>query len=312
MHKGLDNYKENCYYLKDVEKAKEENKIVFLDIDGVIQPGTQKRFDHDNEYTKKYLFEKYNDQRYLDMQHYDAGAVFYDWRPSSVGFLREILDTTYSHIVLSSDWRYGHTFDELKAFFKMYDLEDYLIDLTPAYYEDGRIYSHGDSIIEYLKLHPEIKKYIVIDDIYLYDEFGENFRLIRNKYNSLSERDYEYARFLLNNNPQIEIDNNVIKINDFIQMHFNIVEENDYKIMYIDSIWCKYKSFDIDDFVAYAMAYIYKRYVDINEILINDDKYRFNDLGIGYKNSYGCYSIIRDFYDSRNHEDTRMKILKKI
>ena len=54
MHKGIDNYKDNCYYLNDVKKAIDENRTVFLDIDGVIQPRSQKRFDHDNEYLKKY------------------------------------------------------------------------------------------------------------------------------------------------------------------------------------------------------------------------------------------------------------------
>ena len=41
MHKGIDNYKDNCYYLNDVKKAIDENRTVFLDIDGVIQPGPQ-------------------------------------------------------------------------------------------------------------------------------------------------------------------------------------------------------------------------------------------------------------------------------
>ncbi len=48
MHKGIDNYKNDCYYLDKVKQAIEEHRTVFLDIDGVIQPCTQKRHDHDN------------------------------------------------------------------------------------------------------------------------------------------------------------------------------------------------------------------------------------------------------------------------
>ena len=312
MHKGIDNYKDNCYYLKDVKKAIEENRTVFLDIDGVIQPRSQKRFDHDNEYLKKYLYEKYDDERYLEMMHYDAGAVYYDWRPSSVGFLRELLDTTYSHIVLSSDWRSGHSFEELKAFFKMYDLDDYLIDRTPFDNTYKKFYTHESSIKEYLSLHPEIKKYIVLDDINLYEDFGENFRLVNNMYNSLGLSDYEYARFVLNNNPEIRIENNVISFADFIMMHFNIIEEDNYKIMYIDSIYNKYNSLNIDLYITYILAYMFKRYVDINEFIINDSKYKFNDLGIGYKDSFGCLTVVRDYYESKEHNNLKTRIFKKI
>ena len=307
MHKGIDNYKDNCYYLKDVKKAVDEHRTVFLDIDGVLQPGSQKRHDHDNESLKKYLYEKYSDSRYLDMKDYDAGAVFYDWKPSAVGYLKEILDTTYSNIVLSSDWRSGHSWDELKAFFKLYDLDDYLVDRTPFDDSYKKIYTHDSAIKEYLNNHPEIKKYIILDDINFYSEFGENFRLVKNKYGSLCVDDYEYARVALNTNPNIEITNDTIKMDDFLQMHYQMIEENGYKLMYMDSIWCKYKSLDIDMYLSYMLAYIYKRMPDIDHFFIKDDRYTFDNLGIGYKDSLGCYSI-SNAYD---RDDTIYKIKRK-
>ncbi len=311
MHKGIDNYKDNCYYLSDVKKAVEENRTVFLDIDGVLQPGTQKRHDHDNEYLKKYLYEKYSDSRFLDMKHYDAGAVFYDWRPSSVGYLKEILDTTCSHIVLSSDWRSGHSWDELKAFFKLYDLDDYLIDRTPFDESYKRIYTHESSIKEYLNTHPEIKKYIVLDDINLYNDFGENFRLVKNKYGSLCADDYEYARFVLNTNPKVEISSDTIKFDDFIQIHYQIFENSGYKLMYMDSIWCKYNSLEIDMYLSYILAYIYKRMPEVNEFVLKDEKYKLNNLGIGYKDSLGFYSVSNNYDRDNILYDIKKKILKK-
>ena len=311
MHKGIDNYKDNCYYLKDVKKAVDEHRTVFLDIDGVLQPGSQKRHDHDNEYLKKYLYKKYSDQRYLDMKHYDAGAVFYDWRPSAVGYLKEILDTTYSNIVLSSDWRSGHSWDELKAFFKLYDLDDYLVDRTPFDNTYNKIYTHDTSIQEYLSIHREIKKYIVLDDINYYKEFGENFRLVKNKYGCLSADDYEYARVVLNTNPNIEITNDTIYFDDLIQMHYRIIEESGYKLMYIDSIWCKFKTLDIDMYLSYILAYLYKRMNDIDQFFVKDDKYKLDNLGIGYKDSLGCYSISNTYDRDNTIHNIKRKILKK-
>ena len=310
MHKGIDNYKKDYYLLDKINEAVSEHRTIFLDIDGVIQPMTQKRHDHDNEYLKKYLYEKYNDKRYLDMKHYDAGAVYYDWRPSSVGFLRELLDVTCSNIVLSSDWRYGHSWEELKAFFKLYDLDDYLIDRTP--YDDTFkiLYHHDDSINEYLSLHPEIKKYIVLDDINFFKSFGEKFRHIRN--GSLRESDFEYARLVLNGNMNIKIENNTIYLDDFIQVHFNIFDESGFKFMYLDSVWCEYGSMNIDAYLTYILAYLYKRYTDIDEFFLYDEHLKINELGIGYKDTLGTYSVSNDYDRDSIKYNIKRKIIKKV
>ena len=294
MHRGIDNYKNSYYDLNKIKERTFENRVVFLDINGVIMPSPdpQIRHDHENEVLKEYLSKKYNDPIYLDMKGYDIGAVYYDWNHIAIGYLRELLDSTCSNIVLSSNWRDGHPWEHLKAFFRLYDLDEYLIDRTP-FDPRGFYIPHEVSINMYLDKHPEIKKYIVLDNEDLYKDFGENFRRIyHNGYGCISVEDYEYARFFLNCNPHIEISDDLIKFDDdYIQIHYRIIEESGYKLMYMDSIKCKYPSFEIDTYISYALAYIYKRMPEIDHYFIKDDKYNFKNLGIGYKDSLGCYSV---------------------
>lgn len=72
MHKTLDLISEkkndrNCKLQKsDIEDGKKN--IIFLDIDGVLQPYDQrKRFDHDLDKLVDYLCDKYNDPIYGEM-----------------------------------------------------------------------------------------------------------------------------------------------------------------------------------------------------------------------------------------------------
>jgi hypothetical protein len=314
MHRGLDNYKSNCYFLDKIKERKEDNKVVFLDINGVIMPAPdpQIRHEHDNETLKEYLSKKYNDNIYMDMKGCDIGAVYYDWNHIATGYLRELLDKTGSNIVLSSNWRDGHPWEHLKAFFKLYDLDDYLIDRTPFNPTNETYICHEDSIKIYLNDHPEIKKYIVFDDIDYYKDFGENMRRIyHNGYGSISVTDYEYAMYVLNNNPQIEITNNIIKLDNLIEMHYSIIEESGYKLFYIDSIWCKYKTLDIDMYLSYMLAYIYKRMPEINEFILKNDNYKINNLGIGYKDSFGFYTISNTYDRDNTIYGIKKKLIKK-
>jgi hypothetical protein len=155
-------------------------KVLFLDIDGVLQPGSsQKRFEHINEMDKLYkeLFDKYGID-YSPYFKYDVAAVYYDWDKESLHELRRILETTGAKIVISSDWRQSKPIDCLRNFFRIYDMADYVIDYTPDLdYETYKKIqkSHEEykdihewrciEILEYLKVHPEIKKWAAIDDL---------------------------------------------------------------------------------------------------------------------------------------------------
>jgi response regulator RpfG family c-di-GMP phosphodiesterase len=173
-------------------------KVLFLDIDGVLQPPTQKRFEHIKEVDelKKQLSDKYGID-YSDYDKYDLLAVYYDWDKVAVAELRRILDTTGAKIVISSDWRVYNPMSCLKDYFRIYDLADYVTDYTPTWkYEEAKEYRKREEykdiyeprvieILEYLKAHPEIKRWVALDDLYLDKFLKDNaivthaFRLVK-------------------------------------------------------------------------------------------------------------------------------------
>jgi hypothetical protein len=163
-------------------------KVLFLDIDGVLQPGSsQKRFKHIDEMDKLYkeLFDKYGID-YSPYFKYDVAAVYYDWDLESLRELRRILDTTGAKIVISSDWRQTKPISCLQNFFRIYDMADYVIDYTPDFdYEAYEKLKTRDEyknihecrcveILEYLKAHPEIKRWAAIDDLPLNSYLKDN------------------------------------------------------------------------------------------------------------------------------------------
>lgn len=117
----------------------EEVKVIFLDIDGVLQPhGRQDRFKHMEEIDQ--LTEQLNRELDYDFDYtqlckesrfasYDIMAVYYDWDKNSVEFLRRLLDEEGAKIVLSTDWREKGD-DVMKALLAIHHLEKYWYGAT--------------------------------------------------------------------------------------------------------------------------------------------------------------------------------------
>ncbi|MDR2140654.1 MAG: hypothetical protein LBR11_02520, partial [Deltaproteobacteria bacterium] len=108
-------------------------KVIFLDIDGVLQPhSSQKRFARIEDGSIAKLYEELKRIHNVDYSVYDecdVAAVYYDWRKSSVELLRDILLKTGAKIVLSSDWRiFG--MNAMYDFFTIHGLQEYYIDQT--------------------------------------------------------------------------------------------------------------------------------------------------------------------------------------
>lgn len=121
---------------------KVHDRIVFLDIDGVLQPGTQKRFDHPRDVPDltrelearcggKYPYSRWCNTS--EMDDMDLAAVFYDWDPDAVERLRYALDVLDARIVLSSNWREFHGFKSMSALFAIHGLDGYLCDGTASH-----------------------------------------------------------------------------------------------------------------------------------------------------------------------------------
>ncbi len=143
--------------------------VLFLDIDGVIQPYTQKRFKHNLDELKERLTKELNPV-FSNICKYDTGAAYYDWHPTAIANLRYLCEHFDLQIVVSSAWRRSRSLEELKALFSIYGLQDYIVDKTVILSKGGR----ESEIQMYLDEHPEIERYIVVDDMYLSEHFPNN------------------------------------------------------------------------------------------------------------------------------------------
>jgi hypothetical protein len=129
-----------------------KNKIIFLDIDGVIATNTQ-FFSNSEKFRKKNKWAYELRVRYP----FDSGCV---------AILNEILNETNSEIVLSSDWKNIYSLDELDMIFKRNKVIKSPIDITPNIYVslNDATKNRAAQIEEYLN-NNSVDRYVVIDDL---------------------------------------------------------------------------------------------------------------------------------------------------
>jgi hypothetical protein len=178
------------HFIYGARNADHPEKVIFLDIDGVLQPyDSQKRRDHMNEIDE--LYQELYEKHHVDYSIYisrNVAAVYYDWDKAAVAELKRILEKTGAKIVISSDWR-EETVDNMVDFCRIYDMDEYVVGATvydrhdyKKYDEIKEKYKHYEcraiEILIYLEEHPQIKKYVAIDDIPLIKYLGERHAVV--------------------------------------------------------------------------------------------------------------------------------------
>jgi hypothetical protein len=137
-------------------------KIIFLDIDGVLQPhGSQLRFKHRLEDERAELAKTL--PVYASMCAYDIGACRYDWEPSAVNYLQRLCQECDADIVISSDWKvFNKRIEMLQALFRFYDLHERVIAMTENVpHSNERV----DDIKKYVDDNiNEISHFVILDD----------------------------------------------------------------------------------------------------------------------------------------------------
>lgn len=116
-------------------------KVIFLDIDGVL--------NHEQHY--KWLMET---NEPTPMQRTYPYAEF---SPVSCKLLKEVIDETNAKIVVSSSWRLDGE-NRLNSLFKHFGLPR-IYSTTPCLNT-----ARGIEIDAWLSAHPEVDKYVILDD----------------------------------------------------------------------------------------------------------------------------------------------------
>lgn len=129
--------------------------ILFLDIDGVLVP-----------------FNKLN--KFVNLK--ELKKDFYSFDSKAVKVLKEVIEKTKCDIVISSDWKYHYSLQDIKEIFKYHGIKepiDYTIEkdnITLQTLESDRCFE----IDEWVKRNKVIK-WCAVDDLDLFDLKDINF-----------------------------------------------------------------------------------------------------------------------------------------
>ena len=105
-------------------------KVIFLDIDGVLQPYASKnRFEIDRKVLRERLSKELNTD-YTIYNEYDVAACYADWDKEAVERIKKIIKKTDAKIVISSDWRSKELPNKMKDFLKIHNMDKYWVGET--------------------------------------------------------------------------------------------------------------------------------------------------------------------------------------
>lgn len=149
-------------------------KVIFLDNDGVICLS--------NNWGSRFKKQKKWGKRKLSMSSSEIPVKyrFDNFDIKSVKTLNEILEMTDAEIIVSSDWRYHATLEELGDYYESQGIikrpmcvTPYISDIDPEIYQrEFRFYAKLEQeraleIRHTLGLFPSITNWVVIDDLFM-------------------------------------------------------------------------------------------------------------------------------------------------
>jgi hypothetical protein len=149
----------NFVLLNQKIKRKMGRNTVFLDIDGVLQPGgRQDRFKIDRIELQEKLTQTLK-ENYTSMDQYDVAAVYCDWDKEAVEWLKKLLIQFEARIIISSSWRRSHSLKQLRMLFKIHDLHTFVEGAIPL--PDTE---RPKKIQKFIDKDPNMAKFVILDD----------------------------------------------------------------------------------------------------------------------------------------------------
>lgn len=164
------------------------SRILFLDIDGVVNPIPQHSLLRmDFRLASRLAKEKHNAD-FHQVSYQALASAYYCWNPRSLLLLKELCDTFQLQIVISSSWGLFYSLKELKLLFSLYDLDDRIHAIV------SYIGKRSTNILRYVQEHPSIEAWITLDDLNMEEDFPDH---AITTHGFLKEADAEKAQMLL-------------------------------------------------------------------------------------------------------------------
>ena len=177
-------------------------KVIFLDNDGVICLS--------NNWGSRHKKQKEWGKREPSMTFHEIPIEyrFDNFDKKAIKVLNSILEETDVEIVVSSDWRFHATLEELGDYYEAQGIIKRPIDITKRFHftnwlEEGFIKDHGEfpwnreedleqqrhfEIKRWLRDHPEVTHWVAIDDLHMGFEINTSW--------GESERDWGLENFV--------------------------------------------------------------------------------------------------------------------
>lgn len=147
-------------------------KVIFLDHDGVICLSTEwgGRLKKRSRYCSKHGSTEFQDL--------PVDCRFDNFNQKAVRILNQLLDETGAEIVVSSDWRYHATLEEMGEYYLSQGISKVPLDFTPKTKDiDPEFWSkfsvakndleseRSFEILYWLSKHPEVTHWVAVDDL---------------------------------------------------------------------------------------------------------------------------------------------------
>ena len=153
-------------------------KVIFLDNDGVICLAN-------NWGSRVKKWNKFNSKN-TNVDFYDrpVNCRFDNFDVKAIKVLNSIITETGAEIVVSSDWRYHASLEELGDYYlsqgiikRPIDVTDLFKDIYPREWQKLRNYAELEyerqsEIKHWLSQHPEVTHWVAVDDLDMSEKFG--------------------------------------------------------------------------------------------------------------------------------------------
>lgn len=131
-------------------------KVLFLDIDGVLNSAASATFWHSHRDQSKW-------EMYASWTGTLKEYLAQEFDPMAISNLEELVRRVPEvQIVVSSTWRIGETAESLKKIFQPFELiSSRIVGCTPIFRENRH---RGNEIQHWLDQHPDTLSYVILDD----------------------------------------------------------------------------------------------------------------------------------------------------